>query len=168
MDISLYPQYSIHKGECQVNYQPETEAWVKLPLELLKRSGISQRAAVLLSVIIDKCKHKHELSAPISSAELCERSGMSRRTVCRALDELRALELIETTRTGRDSAYKLTAGCVELCPKAVRDDHPPKISGAGSRARKKPTTEETDRMNKYLQFVNRFKEDDVHETENLH
>ena len=152
-----------------MNYQPETVAWVKLPLELLKRQGVSQKAAVLLSVIIDKCKQDEaSLSAPISSAELCERSGMSRRTVCRALAELRALELIETTRTGRGSGYKLTAGCVELCPKAVRDDHPPKISGAGSRARKKPTAEETDRMNKYLQLVNRFKEDDVHETENVH
>lgn len=118
-----------------MNYTPDTEAWVKLPLELLKRSGISQRAAVLLAVIIDRCKRDGNLSAPISADELHERSGMSRRTIFRALDELRTLALVRIDRTGRQSVYSITPGCVELCPKAVRDDHPPKISGAGSRAR---------------------------------
>ncbi|MBR2086891.1 MAG: winged helix-turn-helix transcriptional regulator [Oscillospiraceae bacterium] len=154
-----------------MNYEPETVAWVKLPLELLKRQGVSQKAAVLLSVIIDKCKQdKASLSAPISSAELVSRSGMSRATVCRALNELRALDLIESTRTGRESVYRLTAGCVELCPKAVKDEHPkgtPRGSAPRSRT-KKPTAAEMEKMSKYLQFVNRFKEDEQNETENLH
>lgn len=119
-----------------MNYTPDTEAWVKLPLELLKRSGISQRAAVLLAVIIDRCKHDGNLSAPISADELHERSGMSRRTIFRALDELRKLELVRIDRTGRQSVYSITPGCVELCPKAVKDEKPGAAPArSGSRAR---------------------------------
>lgn len=149
-----------------MDYKPETTAWVKVPVELLKRSGISQRAAVLLSVIIDKCKKSASLSAPISAAELVERSGMSRRTVCRALDELRVLELIETDRTGRASTYRLTPGCVELCPKAVKDDHPaaqpaprPRPQRSGRRGSSAGTATTTATMEEYMALVNRFPED---------
>lgn len=157
-----------------MNYTPDDVTWVKLPLELLKRQGISRRAAVLLSIIIDKCKKdKASLSATISSAELIERSGMSRRTVFRTLDELRALALIESTKTGRESVYKLTTGCVELCPKAVRDEHPkdtPRGSTPRPRARK-PTAAELENASKYLAFVNNgplMKEAEQDEKKNLH
>lgn len=147
-----------------MDYTPSTEAWVKLPLELLKREGISKRAAVLLSVIIDRCKHAQELSAEISADELQTRSGISRATVCRALDELRALDLIQTTRTGRGSVYRLTDGCVELCPRACKDDHPAeqpsKSSRSSSRSRTQRGGSVTKNMDKYLTLVNRFKEDD--------
>lgn len=118
-------------------YKPSTEAWIKLPVELLKRKGISQKAAVLLSIIIDKCKHTQELSASITADELTAKSGMSRRTVCYAIEELRALDLIRTERTGRASVYTLTPGCVELCPRAVRDEHP--AEQPPRRQRSKPT-----------------------------
>lgn len=146
-----------------MDYRPETIAWVKMPVELLKRSGISQRAAVLLSIIIDKCKKSATLSAPIGAAELVERSGMSRRTVCRALDELRALELIETDRTGRASTYRLTPGCVELCPKAVKDDHPaerPAPRARAARSSRRGSSSATATEAEYLSLVNRFKEDE--------
>lgn len=107
-----------------MDYKPSTEAWVKLPVELLKRQGISKAAAVTLAAIIDKCKHQATLSAPIDAAELTQRTGYSRRTLFRALDELKGLDLIEIERTGRASMYTLTPGCIELCPKAVKDDHP--------------------------------------------
>ena len=107
-----------------MDYKPSTEAWVKLPVELLKRQGISKAAAVTLAAIIDKCKHQATLSAPIDATELTQRTGYSRRTLFRALDELKALALIEINRTGRASMYTLTPGCIELCPKAVKDDHP--------------------------------------------
>ena len=145
-----------------MNYTPETTAWVKLPVELLKRSGISQKAALLLSVIIDKCKKSATLSAPISAAELVERSGMSRRTVCRALDELRALELIETDRTGRASTYRLTPGCVELCPKAVKDDHPaeqPAKPAPRARKRREGYCESMTAPSEYAVLANRFPDD---------
>lgn len=145
-----------------MNYTPETTAWVKVPVELLKRSGISQKAAVLLSIIIDKCKQSATLSAPISAAELVERSGMSRRTVCRALDELRALELIETDRTGRASTYRLTPGCVELCPKAVKDDHPaaqPASRSRAPRSSRRGSSTATATEAEYMTLVNRFPDD---------
>ena len=107
-----------------MDYKPSTEAWVKLPVELLKRQGISKATAVTLAAIIDKCKHQATLSAPIDATELTQRTGYSRRTLFRALDELKALALIEINRTGRASMYTLTPGCIELCPKAVKDDHP--------------------------------------------
>lgn len=147
-----------------MEFAPTTEAWVKLPLELLKREGVSKRAAVLLSVIIDRCKHGQDLSATISADELQTRSGMSRATVCRALDELRALSLIQTTRTGRGSVYKLTEGCVELCPKAVKDDHPaaeqPRKSSRSSSRSRTQSGSTTGYMSEYLSLVNRFKDDD--------
>ena len=145
-----------------MDYKPDTTAWVKVPIELLKRSGISQKAAVLLSVIIDKCKKSATLSAPIGAVELVERSGMSRRTVCRALDELRALELIETDRTGRASTYRLTPGCVELCPKAVKDSHPaeqPAPRPRTQRSARRGSSAATATEAEYMSLVNRFGDD---------
>ena len=106
------------------NYKPTTEAWVKLPLELLQRAGISKRAAIVLAIIIDRCKHMQNLTTPITIEAITERAGMSRRTIDYAIKELKSLDLIRTQRTGRSSVYTLTPGCVELCPRAVKDDHP--------------------------------------------
>ena len=140
-----------------MDYKPSTEAWVKLPVELLKRQGISKAAAVTLAAIIDKCKHQATLSAPIDAAELMQRTGYSRRTLFRALDELKALALIESKRTGRASLYTLTPGCVELCPKAVKDDHPQSFPQPKKRkARRNIPQDEDDNMEAYLALVNRF------------
>lgn len=144
-----------------MDYKPSTEAWVKLPVELLKRQGISKAAAVTLAAVIDKCKHQATLSAPIDAAELMQRTGYSRRTLFRALDELKALALIESKRTGRASVYTLTPGCVELCPKAVKDDHPqsfpqPQKRKASRASRNSP--QDDDSMNpasEYMALVNR-------------
>lgn len=150
-----------------MDYTPSTEAWVKLPLELLKRRGISRQAAVLLAVIIDECKHKCDLSAPITADNLTERSSMSRRTLYRILKELRELDLIRVQRTGRSSIYTLTPGCVELCPRAVRDDRPAEQQPKKARSRK-PTKAEIEDMAEYMQLVNRFKEDEVNEKKDIH
>lgn len=140
-----------------IDYKPSTEAWVKLPVELLKRQGISKAAAVTLAAIIDKCKHQATLSAPIDAAELMQRTGYSRRTLFRALDELKALALIESKRTGRASVYTLTPGCVELCPKAVKDDHPQSFQQTKKqRKASRNSPQDDDNMEAYLALVNRF------------
>lgn len=134
---------------------PTTEAWIKLPLELLRQHGISKSGAVLLAAIIDECKHSEDLAAPISVDKLIAKAGYSRATVFRTLDELRELGLIETERTGRACVYKLTAGCVELCPRAVKDDRPARHT---ARAGSKPAPRAA--AAKYEAVVNRFPDDD--------
>ena len=149
------------------NYTPSTKAWVKLPLELLKRNGISRQAAVLLAVIIDECKHKSDLSAPIRADTLTAKSSMSRRTVFRTLAELRELGLIEVQRTGRTSIYTLTQGCVELCPNAVQDEQPkqqqPTPRARARKQHKAPTEDELRKMKEYTALANRFLDSDPDE-----
>ena len=144
-----------------MDYTPSTEAWIKLPLELLKRNGISRQAAVLLAVIIDECKHKSNLSALIGADTLTTKSNMSRRTVFRVLAELRELDLIRVQRTGRTSVYTLTPGCVELCPKAVQDEQPKQQPTPRARKqRKAPTEDELRKMKEYTALANRFLDSD--------
>lgn len=146
------------------DYTPSTKAWIKLPLELLRRSGIGKSAAVLLAIIIDECKHEDDLTKPISVQQLIRKSGYSRATVFRLLQELRELGLIEVQRTGRTSIYTLTPGCVELCPKAVQDEQPkqqqqPTPRARARKQRKAPTEDELRKMKEYTALANRFKDE---------
>lgn len=95
------------------------KAWIRMPLELLQRNGLSKSAAITLGVIIDRCTDTTTGTAAITQAELSHESGYDPRTIRRALIELEALELIAHERTGRASTYSLT-GCVELLPPKQR------------------------------------------------
>lgn len=95
------------------------KAWIRMPLELLQRQGLSKSAAITLGVIIDRCTDNTAGAAAITQAEMSRDAGYDPRTIRRALIELEQLGLISHERTGRASAYRLT-GCVELLPPKQR------------------------------------------------
>lgn len=135
-------------------------AWVKMPLDALQASGgVSTSAVVVLSLIVDKCAKEHSTSAAVSRGELVELSGASLSTVRRALSELRALGLIESRRTGRESVYTVT-GAVELYPEGTFDGSARSGAQRAPRASRapRPTWDELD-AEEYLALVNRFGED---------
>lgn len=135
-------------------------AWVKMPLDALKASrGVSTSAVVVLSLIVDKCAKEHSTSAEVSRGELVELSGASLSTVRRALAELRALGLIESRRTGRESVYTVT-GAVELYPEGTFDGTA--RAGAQKAARATSRAKSWDEMEaeEYLALVNRFRADE--------
>lgn len=146
-------QYITQQEECQV--KPSSESWVKLPLKLLRQQGMSKSSAAVCCIIIDQCaKSDRSLQTwvPISTSEMAESAGCTKRTAIRAVLELEALHLIEVKReSGCASRYRLT-GCVELCPAAFTAKQPPKQS-------QRITEREREEMDDYLSLVNRFKED---------
>ena len=128
------------------------KAWIRMPLELLQRQGLSKSAAIVLGIIIDRCTDAPTASATISRQDIVKTSGYSLSTVKRSIIELEALELIRHNRTGRASTFTLT-GCVELLPPKQRTTR---------RAIERSECEQADReMEEYLSLVNRFKEDVV-------
>lgn len=138
-------------------------AWVKMPLDALQASGgVSTSAVVVLSLIVDKCAKEHSTSAAVSRGELVELSGASLSTVRRALSELRALGLIESRRTGRESVYTVT-GAVELYPEGTFDGSARSGAQRAARATSKTTNWDELEAAEYLALVNRFKEDENEE-----
>lgn len=129
-----------------------TKAWIRMPLELLQRDGLSKSAAVVLGIIIDRCTDRPDGCAIISRADIAHTAGYSLATVRRALDELERLDLIEHARTGRASAYKLT-GCVELLPPKQRGS----IKQQQRADREAAQLRERSKAAEYLAVVNRFK-----------
>ena len=134
--------------------KPSLESWVKLPLKLLRQQGMSKASAAVCCIIIDQCaKADRSLQewVSISTSEIAESAGYTKRTAIRAVLELEALHLIEVKReSGCASRYRLT-GCVELCPAAFQ---PPKLSKSS-----KPshiTEREREEMEEYLSLVNAF------------
>ena len=125
------------------------KAWIRMPLELLQRQGLSKSAAIVLGVIIDRCTDTPTGQAALSRQELARVSGYSLSTVKRALIELEELELIEHSRTGRASAFRLT-GCVELLP--------PKQRGTRRALERAERELQARELDEYLTVVNNFKE----------
>ena len=95
------------------------KAWIRMPLELLQRQGLSKSAAITLGVIIDRCTDTPSGVAAITQQEIAAAAGYDPRTIRRALKELLELELISYELNGRAPLYKLT-GCVELLPPKKR------------------------------------------------
>lgn len=128
------------------------KAWIRMPLELLQREGLSKSAAIVLGIIIDRCTDRPDGCATISRADIAREAGYSRATVWRALDELERLELIEHARTGRASAYKLT-GCVELLPPKQRGS----IKQQQRAEKEAAQLRNEQKAAAYLSLVNQFK-----------
>ena len=89
-----------------------------------------------------------------------ELSGASLSTVRRALSELRALGLIESRRTGRESVYTVT-GAVELYPEGTFDGSARAGTQRATRAARAATSWDELEAAEYLALVNRFKEDET-------
>lgn len=119
------------------------QAWVRLPLEVLRMVGLTKTDAVVLSLIIDRCIDSPDRSAAISAAWLADSSGASARQICRSCAALESLDLIERQRTGRATRYTLRDG-VELLPPKIRK------GGKG-----KPPADDFD-VDGYLSLVNNF------------
>ena len=132
------------------------KAWIRMPLELLQRQGLSKSAAIVLGVIIDRCTDTPSGSASMSLQDLARTSGYSLSTVKRSLIELEALELIQHDRTGRSSAYTLT-GCVELLPPKQRGTRK-----AQARSEREAAQLAAQRqLDEYAALSNHFKEADI-------
>lgn len=132
------------------------KAWVKLPLDALKRSGgITKAGVVVLSVMVDEAARKHRTDGvEMTVQEIADKAGCNERTVRRALEALEVAELIAHRRTGRASSYTLT-GAVELYPEGTFDGS----ARSGSRKpkwTKKPSKREAAELDDYLSVVNRI------------
>lgn len=115
------------------------QAWVRLPLEMLK-SDLSKSAVLVYAVILDRADKG---KATVSTAELARITGLSRSTTKRAIKELVAAEQIESdTRTQRGTEYKLRSPAL-----------PPKLSKAPYR---KPIADNSDGFDaeKYKGLIN--------------
>lgn len=121
------------------------QAWVRLPLEVLRMVGLTKTDAVVLSLIIDRCIDSPDRSAAISAAWLADSSRASARQICRSCAALESLGLIERQRTGRATRYTLRDG-VELLPPKIRK------GGKG-----KPAPADDFDAEGYLSLVNNFK-----------
>lgn len=135
------------------------KAWVKLPLDALKRSGgITKAGVVVLSVMVDEAAKKHKTDGvEMTVQEIADKAGCNERTVRRALEALEVAELIAHRRTGRASSYTLT-GAVELYPEGTFDGSA-RAGGKKPKWTKKPSAKEEAEMSEYLSLVNRFKEE---------
>lgn len=120
------------------------KAWIRLPLELLKRDDFTKSDAVLLGVLIDQIQERDGMKAAISQERLAKLCGVSIRTIKRAEQHLESLGLIERRRTGRETVYELKSGAELLPPK---------------RRRRQANTNEDELREEYLSLVNRFEEE---------
>lgn len=118
----------------------QSQAWIRLPLAVLKQIGLTKTDAIILALIIDRCIDQSDRTASISSAWLADAAGCSVRQVTASSTRLEQLELIERTRTGRATRYALTDG-VELLPPKRRQRNP---------------KSDHDGLDEYLALVNRF------------
>jgi DNA-binding transcriptional ArsR family regulator len=75
--------------------------------DLLANKSISVTARLLFAQLLDH-RNRHTGQCNPRAIVLADELGISRRTVDRALKELRAAEMLTVKRTGRASAYELT------------------------------------------------------------
>ena len=137
-------------------------AWVRLLLSTLTQEGCSRSAAIVLAVIADKATEREDKRAWMRQKEIAAAAGVDPRTVRRAVQQLRALGLIQTDQKGKGEplCYQLTEA-VEL---PVKRDVEARAAAARKRQRKaQQEAEEERRMNSYLELVNRFKCDEEKE-----
>ena len=137
------------------------EAWVRLPLKLLKLHGITKSAATVCTVIVDRATSAVELYdwVTVSAADLVADTGYTRRTVQRSIDDLVRIGIIERETnkiSGCTNRYRLRSECIDLCGRAAE----PKQRGtrkaqlrAADELRKAREREE---MEAYMSLSNRF------------
>lgn len=134
-------------------------AWVRLLLSTLTQEGCSRTAALVLAIIADKATEREDKRAWMRQKEIAAAAGVDPRTVRRAVQQLRALGLIQTDQKARGEllCYSLT-DAVEL---PLKRDVEVRAAAARKRQRKaREEAEEERRMNSYLALVNRFQEDE--------
>ena len=137
------------------------EAWVRLPLKLLKQHGITKSAAAVCAVIVDRATSAAELYdwVTVSAADLVADTGYTRRTVQRSIDDLVRIGLIDrdiNKINGCANRYRLRSDCIDLCGNAAK----PKQRGtrkAQLRAAKElQEVREREEMEAYMSLSNRF------------
>lgn len=134
-------------------------AWVRLLLSTLTQEGCSRTAALVLAIIADKATEREDKRAWMRQKEIAAAAGVDPRTVRRAVQQLRALGLIQTDQKARGEllCYRLTEA-VEL---PLKREAEVRAAAARKRQRKaRQEAEEEARMNSYLELVNRFPEDE--------
>lgn len=133
-------------------------AWVRLLLSTLTQEGCSRSAALVLAVIADKATEHESKSAWLRQKEIAAAAGVDPRTVRRAVQQLRALGLIQTDQKARGEllCYHLT-DAVEL---PLKRDTEAKAAAARKRsAAAAKAAEEEREMQEYLAASNRYRKD---------
>lgn len=144
-----------------------SKSWVKLPLALKQRPGITKAAADVGAVIVHHCAEAEPCE--ISTAEIADSLGYCVLTVKRSVAALVAAGLIEAERSnGRRSRYRLTDQCRELCASALKpaariSGRPPRraVTAEERKAQQLAAMSAAERaeMEEYLSLVNRFEEE---------
>lgn len=81
------------------------QEWVRLPTELL-HTNLKRSAILVIAVLIDRESDHHQVTITVD--DMATKTGLSRRSVLYALQELRAAGYItDTIRSGRASTYTL-------------------------------------------------------------
>lgn len=135
-------------------------AWVRLLLSTLTQEGCTRSAALVLAVIADEATNPGaERRCKLSRAAIARKAGCTTRTVCRSVQQLQTLGLIEVEQhEGCPSCYRLTEQ-VQLPNKQNKqmlDSQKPQRRSK----RRSMTAAEIAEMQEYLAVANRFKEDD--------
>lgn len=152
----------------------QSGAWVRLLLSTLTQEGCTRSAALVLAVIADAATNQGaERRAELSRAAIARKAGCTTRTVCRSVQQLQALGLIEIEQQpGAASCYRLTEQ-VQLGEKKKQQQQRQqqneqmlvlqkqgRSKRRGKTAAERMTAAELDEMRDYLSTANRFREDD--------
>lgn len=135
----------------------EGGAWVRLLLSTLRKEGCSKSAALVLAVIADKATEHDSKSVYLKQGDIAQLAGVDRRTVRRAVQQLRSLGLIVTQQQPGERLRYVLTDAVELPLKttvAARAAAQRKRSAAAARA-----VEEEREMQEYLAASNRYRKD---------
>lgn len=145
----------------------QSGAWVRLLLSTLTQEGCTRSAALVLAVIADVATNQGaERRAELSRAAIARKAGCTTRTVCRSVQQLQALGLIEVEQhEGAASCYRLTEQ-VQLGEKKKQQQQNEQMLVSQQRQqrrskRRSMTAAEVAEMQDYLSVANRFKEDEL-------
>lgn len=144
-------------------------AWVRLPLKLLRENGLTKSAAAVCCVLLDRATSAADVSAwiTVSMSDIAADVGCDVRTVRRAVADLLGIGLIERRSgkaSGASNAYRITPGCVELCGRAAEAKRAVKSDAAAAprparRSVRRSCSAEDEEAAAYLSLVNRFADD---------
>lgn len=145
----------------------QSGAWVRLLLSTLTQEGCTRSAALVLAVIADVATNQGaERRAELSREAIARKAGCTTRTVCRSVQQLQALGLIEVEQhEGAASCYRLTEQ-VQLGEKKKQQQQNKQMLVSQQRQqrrskRRSMTAAEVAEMQDYLDLANRFKEDEL-------
>ena len=137
------------------------DAWVRLPLKLLKQHGITKSAATVCTVIVDRATSAANLFdwVSVSAADLVGDTGYTRRTVQRSIDDLVRIGIIEresNKSSGCTNRYRLRSDCIELCGKAAHPKQRGTRKAQLRAAEELRKAREIEEMEAYMSLSNRF------------